>query len=96
VAFCKNKSLKKPDIFYHVKITNVNFHHTCQMTTIFHPQALQKSGGLQHNLNGLNDIMLLLWEKPMFSDRFLQNIFPSTRPQMRSSLPTFENEHNIG
>jgi hypothetical protein len=34
VAYCKNKALKKPDIFYHVKITHVNFHHTCQMTTI--------------------------------------------------------------
>jgi hypothetical protein len=36
VGYCKNKALKKPAIFYHVKISHVNFHHTCQMTTIFH------------------------------------------------------------
>jgi hypothetical protein len=66
VAYCnKNRALKKPDIFHHVKITNVNFAHTCQMTTIFHRQALQKPGGLQPNLNGVNDIMPLLREKPM-------------------------------
>jgi hypothetical protein len=46
VAHCKNRAFKKPDIFYHVKITNVNFAHTCQMTTIFHRQAVQKLGGL--------------------------------------------------
>jgi hypothetical protein len=36
VAYCKNKALKKPEVFYHVKITHINFHRTCQMTTIFH------------------------------------------------------------
>jgi hypothetical protein len=46
VAYCKNKALKKPDIFYHVKITQVNYQHTCQMSRIFHRQALQKPGGL--------------------------------------------------
>jgi hypothetical protein len=66
VAYCKNRALKKSDIFYHVKITNVNFAHACQMTTIFHHrQALQKLGGLQPDLNGVNDIMSLLREKPM-------------------------------
>jgi hypothetical protein len=25
VAYCKNRALKKPDIFYHVKITHVNY-----------------------------------------------------------------------
>jgi hypothetical protein len=63
VAYCKNKALKKPDIFYRVHITQVNFVHTCQMTTIFHRQAVQKAGGLQPDLNGLNKIMSLLCEK---------------------------------
>jgi hypothetical protein len=58
VAYCKNKAIKKPgDIFYHVKITSINFQHTCQMTTIFHRQTVQLSGGLQPDLNGVNDIM---------------------------------------
>jgi hypothetical protein len=72
VAYCKNRAFKKPDIFYHVKITNVNFAHTRQMTTIFHQQALQKSGGLQPDLNGVNDIMSLLREKPMLQSEALR------------------------
>jgi hypothetical protein len=45
------------------------------MTTIFHQQALQKSGGLQQpvqpDLNGLNDIMLFLPLKPMLKANVL-------------------------
>ena len=83
VAYCKNTALKKPDIFYQVKITQVNFEHTCQMTTIFHRQALQKSGGLQPNLNGLNDIMSLLREKPMLQSSVL-------RPLIAKYLPFYK------
>jgi hypothetical protein len=80
-AYCKNMLLKKPDIFYHVKITHVNYHHTCQMSTIFHHrQALQKSGSLQPDLNGLNDIMSLLHEKPMLQSDVL-------RPLLAKYLP---------
>jgi hypothetical protein len=83
VAYCKNPALKKPDIFYHVKITQVNYQHTCQMSTIFHRQALQKSGGLQPDLNGLNDIMSLLREKPMLSSGVL-------RPLIAKYLPFYK------
>jgi hypothetical protein len=82
VAYCKNRALKKPDIFYQVKITHVNFVHTCQMTTIFHRQALQKSGGLQPDLNGLNDIMSLLREKPLLQSDVL-------RPLLAKYLPFY-------
>ena len=83
VGYPNNKALKKPDIFYHVKITSVNFLHTCQMTTIFHRQALQKSGGLQPDLNGLNDIMSLLREKPMLQSEVL-------RPLLTKYLPFYK------
>jgi hypothetical protein len=83
VAYCKNRAFKKPDIFYHVKITNVNFAHTCQMTTIFHRQALQKLGGLQPDLNGVNDIMSLLREKPMLQSEVL-------RPLLAKYLPFYK------
>ncbi len=82
MAYCKNRALKKHDIFYRVKITHVNFVHTCQMTTIFHWQALQKSGGLQPDLNGLNDIMSLLREKPMLQSDVL-------RPLLAKYLPFY-------
>jgi hypothetical protein len=71
VAYCRNRALKKSGVFYKVKITHVNFVYTCQMATIFHRQALQKSGGLQHDLNGLNEIMSLLCEKPMLQSDVL-------------------------
>jgi hypothetical protein len=80
VAYCRNRALKKPDVFYQVKITHVNFVHTCQMTTIFHRQALQKSGGLQPDLNGLNDIMSLLREKPMLQSDVLQPLLAKYLP----------------
>jgi hypothetical protein len=80
VAYCKNRALKKPDIFYHVKITHVNYDHTCQMSSTFHWQALQKSGCLQPDLNGLNDIMSLLREKPMLQSDVLQPLLAKYLP----------------
>jgi hypothetical protein len=53
------------------------------MTTIFHRQALQKSGGLQPDLNGLNDIMSLLREKPMLQSDIL-------RPLLTKYLPFYK------
>jgi hypothetical protein len=85
VAYCsKNRPLKITNIFYRVKITHVHFVNTCQMTTIFHLRALQKSGGLQPDLNGLNDIMSLLREKPMLKSTVL-------RPLLSKYLPFYTN-----
>jgi hypothetical protein len=52
------------------------------MTTIFHRHAPQKSGGLQPDLNGLNDIMSLLCEKPMLQSDVL-------RPLLAKYLPFY-------
>jgi hypothetical protein len=71
VAYSKKRALKKADIFHHVKITHIKYHHTCHMSTILHRQALQKSGCLQPDLNGLNNIMSLLREKPMLQSHVL-------------------------
>jgi hypothetical protein len=83
VAYSKNRAVKKPDIFYHVKITTVNFVHTCQLTTIFHRQALQKSGSCQPDLTGLNDVMTLLRQKPNLQAEIL-------RPLLSKYLPHYE------
>jgi hypothetical protein len=80
VAYCKKRALKKPDIFYHAKITHINYHNTCQMSTTFHRQALQKSGCLQPDLNGLKDIMYLLREKPMLQSNVLQPLLAKYLP----------------
>jgi hypothetical protein len=89
VAYCRNKALKKPGVFYKVKITHVNFVHTCQMTTIFHRQALHKSGGLQPDLNGLNDIMSLLHEKPTLQSDVLRPLLAKYLPFYRATDSMF-------
>jgi cell division inhibitor SulA len=86
---CKNRAFKKPDISYHVKITNVNFAHTCQMTTIFHRQALQKSNRLQPDLNGVNDIMSLLREKPMLQSEVLRPLLAKYLPFYKATYTMF-------
>jgi hypothetical protein len=50
------------------------------MTTIFLRQALQKSGGLQPDLNGLNGIMSHLCEKPMLQPNILQPLLAKYLP----------------
>jgi hypothetical protein len=62
--YCKKTPTKKPNIFYRVKITGVNYEHTCQLSTTFHRESKQKNGTLQPDLNGLSDIIGLLYEKP--------------------------------
>jgi hypothetical protein len=89
VAYCKNRAFKKPDMFYHVKITNVNFAHTCQMTTIFHQQALHKPGGLQPDLNGGNDIMSLLREKPMLQSEVIRPLLAKYLPFCKATDAMF-------
>jgi hypothetical protein len=89
VAYCKNPKTKKPDIFYKVKITNVNFEHTCQLTTIFHRQAMQKSGGFQPNLNGLNDIIALLRLKPNLPTEVLRPLLLKYLPHYKATDTQF-------
>jgi hypothetical protein len=57
-----------------VKITKVIFIHTCQLTIIFDRQALQKSGGCQPNLTGLNNVMTLLCQKPNLQSDILRPV----------------------
>jgi hypothetical protein len=83
LAYSNNKNLKKPDVFYQVKITSVNYEHSCQMTTIFHRQAIQTAGGYQPDLNGLNDIVSLLRHKPNLQAEVL-------RPLLLKYLPHYK------
>ena len=53
------------------------------MTSIFHRQALQRSGGLQPDLNGLNAILSLLRERPMLQSDVL-------RPLLTKYLPFYK------
>jgi hypothetical protein len=59
------------------------------MTTIFHQQALQKSGGLQPDLNGLNNIMALLQEKAVLQLAVLQPLIAKYLPFYRATDAKF-------
>jgi hypothetical protein len=56
---------KVPDVFYFVKITHVDFNHSCFLNTEWARQAKQKNGSCQPSLDGMNDILSLLKAKPM-------------------------------
>jgi hypothetical protein len=89
LAYCKNKNFKKPDVFYQVKITSVNYTHSCQMTTIFHRQAIQTAGGYQPDLNGLNDIISLLRHKPNLQAEVLRPLLLKYLPHYKATDAKF-------
>lgn len=82
IGYTHNKDTRLPTIFYQVKITQVNLSHTCELSTNSHRVAIQKSGYQQPNLDGMNDIMSLLREKPTLSSETL-------RPLLLKYLPTY-------
>lgn len=67
IGYSRNVNVKMPDIFYQVKITHVTLEHSCDLSTNSHRVAIQRSGSSQPNLDGMNDIISLLREKPMLS-----------------------------
>ncbi len=81
--YSKKTPTKKPNIFYRVKITGVNYEHTCQLSTVFHRESKQKNGTLQPDLNGLSDIIGLLREKPNLKPDLL-------RPLLLKYIPYYK------
>jgi hypothetical protein len=84
INYCHKKESKKPNIFYRIKITGVNYKHTCQLSTVYHQESKQKKGTLQPDLNGLNDIIALLHEKPNLKLDLLQPILLQYIPYYKS------------
>ena len=81
--YSKKTPTKKPNIFYRVKITRVNYEHTCQLSTVFHRESKQKNGTLQPDLNGLSDIIGLLREKHILKPDLL-------RPLLLKYIPYYK------
>jgi hypothetical protein len=84
MGYSQNKESKKPNIFYWVKITGVNYEHTCQLSTVFHRESKQKNGTLQPDLNGLSDIIGLLRETPNLKTDLLQPLLLKYIPYHKS------------
>ena len=57
--------VKKPRIFYHVKITNVNANHTCELSTQCFRNAVASSRGqVKVSLSGMNSLLQILKVSP--------------------------------
>ena len=74
---------RKPDLFYFVKVTSVEYNHNCPMSTVSHHVALRKSGQAQPNLEGMNTILSLLKEQPGLPNTVL-------RPLLQKYLPHYK------
>jgi hypothetical protein len=86
IDFPKNRALQKPTIFYKVKITRVNLHHTCQLDTTCHGVAVQKSGQLQRNIELLNQIIDNMWQRPDYDTYHLRPVLESSMPASFGSV----------
>ena len=76
----KSVHRKKPGIFYRAKITTVVTEHTCGMSPMNMRIALQKTGQLEVNIEGMKDILSLLSSKPRVACNVL-------RPMMENYIP---------
>ena len=73
VNYTHNKSRQLPEIYYHVKTTCVNYTHTCGVDTLSYKEAKQRCGDIQPDLNGVQDIIAFLCNRPTMS---LQVLWP--------------------
>ena len=73
----------KPNIFYHARVTSVNYQHTCCMSTTSHRVALRCIGVATPNLDGMNTVISLLNEQPGLSNTLL-------RPLLQKYLPHYK------
>ena len=60
-----SRKVKKPLIFYHVKITSVNANHTCELSTQCFRNAVSSSRGrVKVSLSGMNSLLQILKVSP--------------------------------
>ena len=68
-----NSEQKQPHIYYQVKITkSTKYMHTCDQSSMSHRQALISSGTLQPNIQGVQDIIAILRQNPLFPTKDLR------------------------
>ena len=71
-----------PKIHYRVKITHTCFQHTCGLNTRTHREARQRAGTNTPNIQGLQDIVAMLRQRPTLSCSTL-------RPFVEKHIPKF-------
>jgi hypothetical protein len=79
----------RPDLFYQAKITFAEYNHLCSMTPQSHHLALIHSGRTQPSLEGMNDIISLMGEKPHVEHTTLRAMLMKDVPDFKSLDGTF-------
>jgi hypothetical protein len=67
-------SEKKNSIYYHVKITTVDYEHTCELSPHSCRLALKGAGKLIPDLAGLQDVLCILREHPTLDHKVLRSL----------------------
>jgi hypothetical protein len=81
----KQKASKpKDNVFYQVKITNVDYEHTCELSPKSCRLALKGSGKLVPNLVGLQDVLSILREHPTLDHKVLRSLLHKYVPFYQS------------
>ena len=78
----KSEAKKCPTLLYKCRLTSISLQHTCGLTTNSHRVAIQKSGEAQPNIQGLNDVVSLLRDRPLLPTDML-------RPLLQKYLPFY-------
>jgi hypothetical protein len=65
-------SKKKENIYYHIKITTVDYEHTCELS--LKSCCLKGGGKLIPDLAGLQDVLSILREHPTFDHQVLRSL----------------------
>ena len=69
-----------PPSFYMVRISSVNFTHTCTLDTVFHRTAMQSGGRLNVDITKMQSLLMLLEDYPQMNTMTL-------RPLLQKYLP---------
>jgi hypothetical protein len=78
-----HKDAKISKIYYRVKITNSCFKHSCGLNTRSHREARQRAGNTLPDLNGVQDIVSMLRQRPTLSCSDL-------RPFLQKYIPLYQ------
>jgi hypothetical protein len=82
-------SKKKENIYYHVKITTVDYEHTCKLSPKSCRLALKGGGKLIPDLAGLQDVLSILREHPTLDHKVLCSLLHKYVPFYQSLDGTY-------
>ena len=74
-----------------VKISSVNFKHTCTLDTVFHRTAMQSGGRLNIDISKMQTLLMLLEDNPRMNAMTLRPLLQKYLPHHKAVDSTFVN-----